>query len=173
MILETIRSCTAALNNVNYGVNRQITSMSFDGSDTTPTLLPSNGIVDETSNDQVAVGRYPEVSPCLVVTLDGSVQLDGEVVSNYRDAEVTLLIRYVSRDSEHAKGRSDSYYTLKAIQKVVRQWMSNENSSDRIRNNVQIIECLNIEHVQMFELIDDIIVTGGIHLTLKVRDIDP
>jgi len=171
VILETIRCVADGLDNVTYGVNAQLVTVQVDTGDATPPQLA--GVFDETRNDQVAVGRYPETYPCLVVTLDGQVSLQGEVTSNYRDAEVTLLIRYVQRSVDTSQARTDGYYTLRAVQKAMKQFFSNANASDRVRNDIQIIECLNFEHIQMFDNIDDAMVTSGIRVTMFVRDSQP
>ena len=171
MILETIRLVANALATGSYGVNTQLSSLTLDVGDTVPPSLVT--VVDETRNDEVAVGRYPETYPCLVVTLDGSVELQGEVTSNYRDAEVTVMVRYVQSNIETAQARTDCYYTLRAVQKCLKTFFSNLQAADRSKNNVQVIECLSFEHVPMFENINDTMVTSGIRIKMFVRDITP
>lgn len=171
MILESIRSITDALDNVSYGVDVQLSNVSRDTTDTIPSALA--GVFDETRSDEVAVGRFPEVFPSLVVTLEGTVNLQGEVISSYRDAEISVMVRYVQDDTDGAKARTDAYYTLRAVEKCLRVFFSNLQAADRLRNNVQILECKLMEHVPMFDNINDGMVTSGIRVVMYVRDIQP
>lgn len=171
MILETIRAVADGLANVTYGVNAQLQTIQKDGSDATPQNVV--GVYDETRSDEVAVGRYPKAYPHLTVTLDGAVDLQGEVVSGNRDAEVTVLIRYVQKNVDSSMGRTDAYYTMRAVQKALKTFFSNAQAADRNRNNIQIIECQGFEHIQMFDNVDDAMVTSGIRVTMFVRDAQP
>ena len=171
MILESIRAVADALNSTSYGVNVQFDTMAFDGTDSAP---PDIAVVaDETRDNSVAVGRYPTTFPALVVTVDGDTVLDGEVVSDNRDGDISIIIRYLTKNADTAEGNSETLYTLRAVQKCLRDFNSNTNVGDRVRNNIQIIECLKIEHLQLFENISDANITGGIRATFKVRDAQP
>lgn len=171
MILETIRMVADALATGSYGVNTQLASIPVGSDSTPPSILL---IADETRNDEVAVGRYPEEYPCLVVTLDGNVELMGEVISDYRDAkQVTVMVRYVQSNIDTAQARTDTYYTLRAVQKCLRTFFSNLHAEDRSLNDIQVIECLSMTHVPMFENINDTMVTSGIRITMFVRDTTP
>ena len=171
MILETVRMVADALAHSGYGVNVQLATLSLDGGDPVPS--PIAVIADETRSPDVAVGRYPTTTPCLTVTLEGNVSLDGEVISDNRDADVTILIRYVTRDVDAASGNADVLYTLRAVQKTIRAFNSNTNAIDRVRNAIQILECLSMEHASLFDSIDDVVCTGGVRVTFKVRDTNP
>lgn len=171
MLLETIRMVTNGLNSPTYGVNTQLLGIVTGSGD----VLPTNVVAyDETRNADVAVGRYPEDAlPCLTVTLDGQVLLEGEVTSGYRDATVNVTIRYLTQDVETHRGNSDVYYTLRAVQRALRQFNANANAADRLLNDVQVLECLDITHINLFMNIDDIYCTGAIRASFRVRDINP
>jgi hypothetical protein len=162
---------TDGLNNSTYGVSAQLVSVPTGSGEVLPTSVTA---YDETRNADVAVGRYPEAwLPCLTVTLDGDVQLDGEVISGYRDATINVTIRYLTRDIEAHRGNSDVYYVLRAVQRALREFNSNANAADRTRNDVQILECQDITHINLFINIEDIYCTGAIRATFRVRDINP
>ena len=68
--------------------------MSYDVGDTLPPQIAS--ISDETRDNEVAVGRYPTIYPGLIVTQRGVTSMEGEVYNfDYRDGEVTVMIRYI------------------------------------------------------------------------------
>lgn len=171
MILETIRMIADALESEVYGVNVQLQTLFINLEDTTPDDVEY--VADETRDADVAVGRYPEAYPCLVVTLDGTVPLNGEVVSNYRDGELNIIVRYIHDSIETAKARTNAYYTLRAVQKCLRVFFSNLYAEDREQNGVQILECLSVEHVPMYDNISDTMVISGLRVKMFVRDTTP
>lgn len=171
MIVETIRAVADALSTGSYGVNTQIGNLTVDGTDDRPPQIAV--IADETRSDEVAVGRYPTQYPCLVVTLDGNPTLSGDVVSGTRDGEVSVVIRYITKDAESAKSVVDVYNTLRAVMRTLKQFNSNSQSSDRLRNDVQVVECLSVEVTQTFNQIEDVFNTGAVKATFRVRDVLP
>lgn len=171
MIIETIRAVADALTTGSYGVNYQIQNLSVESGDVQPPQIVE--IVDETRSDEVAVGRYPKNYPCLVVTLDGNPTLQGDVVSGVRDGEVSVVIRYITKDADSAKSVVDTYNTLRAVMRTLKEFNSNIRSADRMRNDVQIIECLNVEVTQTFQQLEDSFNTGAVKATFRVRDIQP
>jgi hypothetical protein len=171
MLIETLRMVADALATGSIGVNAQLASLPRDSTDEAPPAVI--GVFDSTRSAQVATGRYPNVFPSLVVTLDGNVPLDGEVMSNIRQAAVTVLIRYITKDIASEQGNQATYYTLRAVQKALRDFLSNTHSDMRSRNDIHITVCDSMEHVELFQPIDDASCTGGIRATFKVRDIQP
>jgi hypothetical protein len=171
MLLETIRMVTDALNSSVYGVNTKLAGLSIDSTDSVPTSLAA--IVDETRSDEVAVGRTPNTYPLLAVTLDGDTSLNGFLFSEIRDGSVTLVIRYITESQNAAVGNSEAFYVLRAVQQTLADFVSNDNASDRVRNNVLILEMTELQHVNMFENINDALVVGALKPTFRVRDIAP
>lgn len=171
MILETLRLVTNALNNATYGVNAQLDTLGLVAGDTAPPHVFT--IVDETRDNQVAVGRYPTTLPALTVVLVDDVTMWGQVQSDIRDGTIAVLIRYVFTNVETAKGNSDVFYTLRAVEKTLTTFNSPDSESDRILNNIQIVSCDTIIHTHLFENIDDAYVTAGLKATFRVRDITP
>lgn len=179
MILETIRAITDCLisgsNTMPSGsgsVNYILSNLPLDGADNRPVSMSI--ITDETRSDIVASGRYPVQLPSLIVTFTDTAKLNGETYSDVRDADISLSIRFIQFDpSVTSNSTADAFYTLKAVQKCLALYMSSDNVSQRIRNNIQIIECLSIEHVPMWGAIEDSVCTGALKYTFRVRDITP
>jgi hypothetical protein len=171
MILETIRMVADALASSTYGVNVQLATLPVDGTDTIAPDIAT--IVDETRSDEVAVGRYPTALPCLIVTQNRSLTVQGDIASDNRDGEVTILIRYITTETGTAQANTWVLYTLRAIQRALRQFNTNAHAADRNRGYIQNIECLSMEVVEVFENIDDAHITGGLKATFKVRDTLP
>ena len=173
MILETIRMFADALATGSYGVNAQLTSLTYDGSDPRPASITT--VADETRNNQVAIGRYPSDYPCLTVELDegATVVMSGEIGTNNREAEIPVMVRYVQTNLEGDTGNQDAYYTLRAVEKCLAVFMDNVNASDRVRNYIQILVCNAVEHVELNESTEDAFVTGGLRVRFHVRDIAP
>ena len=172
MILETLRAVTDALNSEIFGVNVQIPNVTRDSGDSEPPTI--SAAYDETRSNAVAVGTLDNITyPLLAVTLDDTVTLNGEVTSGYRDATITILIRYMTRDSETALARSHGYYTLRATEKALAAYMENTHITDRVRNGVQLISSTGVEHIPMLEMYEDAIITGALRVELFIRDTTP
>jgi len=171
MILETIRSLTDGLANATYGVNVKLTSVLLDGSDTRPSSIVT--ITDETRDAVVARGRLPEALPGIAVSLHDPVTADGEVMTSYRDGTITLAIRCAAQVSDTDKGNSSIYYIMRAIQECLKDYHSNANASDRLRNNVMIGECTDMQIHPPYHPNEDNIIAGGMTVTYSVRDITP
>lgn len=171
MIVETLRAVTDALATGSYGVNYQISNLTVESGDSAPPELVA--VVDETRSDEVAVGRYPSTLPALMVTLEGNPTLQGDVVSDSRDGEVSVLIRYIVSESDTSKSVTDSYNTMRAVLRTLKEFNSNTQAQARLRNGIQIVECLSIEMVQTFKNIDDAYVTGAVTARFRVRDCEP
>lgn len=173
MILETVRVVSAALENLTYGVNAQLASLDIDSGDTVPTNIVTIG--NETEDFLVAMGRVVTPFPSLSVALDGDADLDGEVLTTIRDAEIPIAIRMGLSNDQAQNGLRDTYYYLRAVIKTLRDLSSNSNIADRTRNNICVAEILELTHRPLFREIEDTngIVTGQLIVTYKVRDVNP
>jgi hypothetical protein len=152
---------------VNYLVNH----IPKDSADSYPPTM--SVILDETRNDMVASGRYPNTLPALIVTVNDNTKLNAETYSDVRDADVSLVIRYIQFDNANSNGTQNCLYTLRAVQQCLGTWMKSDNVSQRVRNNIQVIECLSIEHVPIWPTIEDVACVGALRYTFRVRDISP
>jgi hypothetical protein len=169
VIVQAQRMITSALRNGGYGVNAQLLALSTDPSDST---TPVATMDDETQNLAVALNRSSGLTlPALVVTLDGDFTITAYTQNNYREAEIPFLIRYVVKDAEADKAQTNTYYTIQALEHCLAAWQLNQNAADRTHNNVQVISTTGMLHSKNWETIEDAFVTGGLRLTLLVRDI--
>jgi hypothetical protein len=171
MVLETLRMVTDALNHATIGVNAMLVSIPVDTDDVAPAAIDS--IVDETRSVDVAVGQLPDEDSSLSVTLAESVTLNGDVMSDNRDGSVSVLIRHSVKTDNVSEGIRDAFYVLRAVQRSLRLFNSNDWAALRVRNEVQVLECTGIEHVRLSEEYEDSIVIGGIRATFAVRDSAP
>lgn len=173
MILETIRTVTDALVTGSIGVNAQLTSLDYDAGDSAPTNILT--ITDETENYLAALNRPAEPTPSITVALNADVDMDGEVMTSYRDGEIELAVRIALNNDQVQNGLRDIYYYSRAIEKCLRDLARNENASMRLRNNIQVQEILEMTHRPVFREVDDATttLTGQLVVTWKVRDIAP
>lgn len=171
MILEAIRSLTDGLANATYGVNVKLASLQLDGSDVRPSSIVT--IADETRDSVVARNRLPQTLPGIAVALQDAVTADGEVMTSYRDATITMSIRYGVDQSDTDIGNANIYYVMRAIEECLKDYHSNANASDRLRNNVIIGECTDMQIHPPYHPNEDNIIVGGLSVTYKVRDIAP
>lgn len=164
MVKETIRMCSNALASDEYGVNFFLSGSS----------VPLVVVGDETRDNEVALGNPMTPFPSLSVILGEPLELDGEVMTSYRDGiDMTLLIRYMGREVGVAQGVSDMWDTMRATQRCLRQWLSNDNAVDRQLDDVQVIAATGMTVLPNSVGAEDVMIPGGILLRLRVRDIAP
>lgn len=173
MIIETIRVVKDALADGTIGINAQLTTLDLDAGDSTPTDIAT--VTDETVNFEAALNRPSEPTPSVNVALNADVDLDGEVMTTFRDGEVELAIRVAVIEDQVHNGVRDIYYYIRAIEKCLRDLASNANAAVRLRNNVQVREILDMTHRPIFREIEDsgTTLTGQLVITWLVRDISP
>jgi hypothetical protein len=176
MILETVRMITDSLASgsapsYSGSVNALLPGITRDGGDASPPSIMT--YADETRNAIVASGRYPTSLPSLVVTVDGNTKLNSETHSDVRDADVGLIIRYIQSNVNAATGNRDAHYTIRAVIQSVANYMKSSNVSSRVRNGIQVIECISMELVPLYEPIEDAVCTGALKLVFRVRDTVP
>jgi hypothetical protein len=165
MVKETIRMVADAITNETYGVN-----VFLSGSGAPP--IASVG--DETRDDEVAMGNPSKPYPSLSVGLGEPLQLEGEVMTAYRDGiDLSIQIAYMGRDVKIAQGNTDMWDTMRALQKTLRQWLLNENAPDRELDDIQVINATGMEVLPNASGPEDLVIPGGIILRLRVRDIAP
>ena len=173
MVLETLRMVQAGLASTSYGVNVQIASGSFANGDTGPAQVAT--ILDETRSAELAQGILPTGMsvPAVVITLNNSPDLAPEVESGNRDAHIELAITVAVRDPNTETANTNTYYTLRAVEKALRQFLSNAHSADRALNSIQIVNATGMIHNKQFKNPDDGLITGSLVVTFLVRDIAP
>lgn len=152
------------------GVNDLLADLALDDNDPAPELLA--GVYDETRDDEVAARQDPPEWPALYVTEDLAPEAEGEVSTQHRDFEATVAIRYLTRAYDRAKGVADTKYTLRAIQRSLRQ-LTEGTSAERTRNQVCLLRLVSLNEVPVAESVGEYMVTGALLVRLEARDADP
>ena len=172
MLLETNRILADWLADVTNGVNAKLPDVPLDGAD----LVPANvTVVDETRNDDVALGRLPDTLPCVAVSVQEIEYADPVQphVTNEVSARVTVLVRYGQRTVDGSTGLSEASYTLRAVLMSLRELHTNEQAAARARGSVHLISCEDLRQVPLTQEIDDAWVTGAVRATYTIYDLAP
>lgn len=176
MILETMRAWADWLGDATYGVNAQLATIPLDGSDTAPDAVAI--VADETRNGTAARRQIPDTLPALLVRLQQSGTLVPNIGPNtaVRDGEIPLLTAYAATNADSAKGNRNAVYTLRAIEKSLRDFMDPSiaaANTARMRGNIQILSVTGLEHVTTYEPLEDRDVLAALIVTFQVRDTAP
>lgn len=171
MILETIRIVTDALaSSSSYGVNTQIAAVDLDSGDSAPPDVAT--FVDETRSDAVAVNRITgSTKPVVAVTVGDNTVLVADPMSDVREGTVTIEVSLIYDNADTAEAKQDFLYTMRAIQRAVRQLMHNDNASARTRNDIHVQSLTGMTIGDVFAPIEDGNVAGTITLEFLVRDV--
>jgi hypothetical protein len=165
MVKETLQMITAALKDSTYGVNAQLSGSGVP-------LIASIGA--EVDDNEVALGNPSKPYPSLSVTLNEPLQLVGEVDTFYRDGiDMAIAVAYMGRDVAIAKGNSEMWDTMRAVQRCFRDWLRNINASDRQLDGIQVIASTGMEVLPNTSGPEDVLIPGGIIIRLRTRDIQP
>lgn len=175
MQIELLRIVAEGLRDSNYGVNSQIASMSTVGGDDSPPDVSS--VKEYTKDEEVADGKLGPEWPVLVVSPDGPMRLEGEVGQTYRDGTTPIAIRYGTAQGNLAAASREALYTLEAVLKFWKDFLDNNNISDRTLDNV-VLRSLGtgeegIEYGQIVEEAQDGMITGAMRVFCHVRDKNP
>ena len=166
MISETLSLVESALTNATYGVNTFLVGKSL------PTI---QGVYNETSTYWVCVGGEPKTFPVLVVTLAGDVEFTmPEVRTSIRDVQIPIAISYWNKLEDTSIGAELGYQTLASVMNTLRQWTKNENAADRIDDNIQIVEMINIrQSPRVVSQEQDTSILMSLIINFRVRDVNP
>ncbi|MFN2327032.1 MAG: hypothetical protein ABR551_14300 [Gemmatimonadales bacterium] len=172
MLLECNRILADWLASVTTGVNVKIPLVPLDGADTAPANVT---VVDETRNDDVALGRLPDTLPCVAVSVQ-EIEYQDPVQPHVTDqvtARVTVLIRYGQRVIDGSTGLTDASYTLRAVLMSLRELHTNEQAAARARGSVHLISCDDLRQVPLTQEVEDAWVTGALRATYTMYDLIP
>jgi len=165
MVKEVLTMVKDALEDSSYGVNVFLTASS------TP-LIKSIGT--EVDNDEVAMGNPSKPYPSLSVVLNEPLQLVGEVDTFYRDGiDMAIAISYMGRNVDISTGNTEMWATMRAIQKCMKRFLSNDNCADRELDGIQIIASTGMEVLPNTSGPEDVLIPGGLIIRFRTRDIQP
>lgn len=171
MILETVRMIADWLQDSTYGVNALRTSVPLDTGVTSP---PAVTVLDSSRDGRVGRGGVPvleraEFPALLVSPADQPVEQQGAVIRPWPPAAVvTVLIRYVTSNSDTAAAERDTSQTIRAVWRCLGSLITQRTGTTRA--GVQLESIRGVQAATLYETNEDTIVTGGVLVTCYVRD---
>ncbi len=136
-------------------------------------------VFDESRNLELAGGDVPEavaVGPLLLVTLSQGFQLDGEIGTDFREADnVNVAIAFASQDIETAEGITEAGLAVRTVARSLTELHHNNNVDLRRRNGIVILSCnsMNLLTVRNDPTDANKNILGAVVLDLLVRDENP
>jgi hypothetical protein len=167
MIIESCRLICDWLNDATNGVNALLPSTPLDGADAQPANLAT--ISDMTRDGNVARGRLPVALPGLAISAQPVENLAPHITVADAEGDVHLVIRFGLTKTQTEQGFRDSSYYLRTVIRSLRRF----NAADptlRTRNSVYLEGASNLRMAQLWDALDDSVVTGAVLITFHCRD---
>ena len=134
-------------------------------------------VIDPSQDDEATTeDAVRDIAAWTVVIVDVNTpaQFDGEVGTIYRDGVVTVEIIYVTNDSDTARYARDTFYTMRAIVRSLRELMSNARAAtDATMNSVHLRLARSLTFGRVEEKLEVGVVTGMMVGEFDVRDENP
>jgi hypothetical protein len=164
--------------NVDQGVNAQLAAMESAGTFWPAGHKPPNvaAFLDELTDPEIARRQLAEenAGPWLAVLLPNDVEIAGEVRTNELDSDqFSVLIGYGNRKTATHELARDTYHTMRAVRRSVRQLHRNENVEKRKHESIQLVLCRGIRLLKLETNWRDLLLTGGLVATYLVRELAP
>ena len=183
MRIETVRITADWLKRSDFGVNHYLSLVPRDAGDPKPPAIPEQedagtAIFDETRHPWVADKQDPPIFPCIYITGEGGIEMEGEPTPDGQIREtvapLVVIARYVTNDADTMRAIRDAEYTLRAILRSLRELVKNTNFAARTRNDICVIQMLDPAiYFPVIEAVGDSRVTGAIGINYQVRDAAP
>jgi len=188
MFLECNRMLSDHLKDATNGIDAMLDTMAseglYDSGDNQPADIGS-AITDETRNIEVA-RRFPPLElsgdnkPSISIFIVDVAQFGapgrsgGSPVASqgFRDAQVTIAIRYYIENPETDEAFRDAYYYARATAKSIAKF-NQLDSADRKRNNVCLSQFLQMNFRPLYQEPESTGLDWYYLLTFKVRDERP
>ena len=173
MILETVRMIAAALDDATIGVNATRASVPTATGVSAP---PAVTVLDSTTDGRVGRGGVPSLDPSeypalLVSPADQPVDQQTPGARPWPpDATVTVLVRYVTSNTDTAAAERDTSQTIRAVWRCMGQLMLPAGVALRTVAQVSLVSIRSMQAATLYESSEDTIVTGGVLVTCHVRD---
>jgi hypothetical protein len=154
-------------------VNALLAGVPRDSGDAMP---PSVTVYDSTRADWVARLKAPLENsgisfPALAVFSRAGIELDGEVMTTYRDGLADIAIVYVTQNAQNAVANVAALYTQRAILRSLKQFADAANyDAFRVRNSVAIRSCEKLRMGRNDEIRDGLVLSTTVIATYHVRD---
>ena len=140
-------------------------------------FIPTSvGFIGNDSEDECVAQFYePPSYPAIYITEDGSMGMQGEVTTNFRDTllgeGLPVAVRIIQQEFDTVAAIQARGYLLRAIMQSLEDWLSNANEASRIRSGVQVMWA---DHLRMGpweeEVGEEAKVTSALVVTLQLRD---
>lgn len=171
MILETVRIIADWLAHPTFGVNAVRLAVPRD---TGVEIFPAVTVLDSTRDGRVARGGVPALTPSefpalLVTPADQPVEQGSPVVRPWPpDTVVTVLIRYATQQLDTARAEREASQTIRAVWRAIGSLITQRTAVERA--GVLVIGARSLQAATLYESTEDGTVTGGVLVTLHVRD---
>lgn len=140
--------------------------------DEAPPTIPSANIIEESSNNSVAVGMFPEGDgPFLQVALVRGDEMPDQAVNDVGDGTLALDVRYLTRNVEAADAKADAGYTLRgAIWSLRRLHGEAGRTTMDDQNDIQFYQASPIEFIGSIVPLGEGFVVGWLRIQYRYRD---
>lgn len=166
MILQAVRALADRLEDSTYGVGARLAALSVDSGDTAP-AAPT--IIDETRDDDGAIGRDPVTSGSyLRVTASEVRGLDGQAAQYLHEGDVPVEITVGVKATSPANAVRDLYYILRAVVLSLDTMFATTTT----RAGVQVYALLSLSAAQVRAELSDHTATGSVLATVRCRDLE-
>lgn len=175
-VLASMRICSDWLQDGTNGVNAKIDAITLDGSDTVPPDVVT--IIEASSSDALAASELPQEStdyPVLGVTQHNPFTGRGEIPgAALKDFTGEIAIWYLTKGATRKAALEDYFYTMDAVMASLTELAKDENQASRTRESVTgILTMDEFSLLPAFTVIDDVVVSGGVAVSMTVRDLEP
>lgn len=174
--METVMLLTDHLRDVTWGVNAMLADVPRRAEHPAPPSIAL--IVDPYRDAQCARFDAPSKYPALYVLPDGPVPTTPEVATVYRDADVSVAVRYIVREENEDKSAIAAALTMKALERSFRAFFDDTAYGRTARGEdsgryVYVMEVNTMRYGPWREAVGAAMAVQAFGLDLKVRDEAP
>jgi hypothetical protein len=178
MILNVPRMLASWCGGATHGVNALLASVSRDAGDPLPPNLAT--IVAEADSGRVARSQLPTARPCLAISCDHVLDLDGQVQVNTADGKVKVRFRLAVEEADTDTAIAQLGIYLRALTWSIRRFVDERfnpaNDPSRTRNGIYM-ETLEPQMASQIQWApdqqDSSTVTAYLIATFQARDLSP
>lgn len=154
-----------------HGVNYHLQLLSVLPGDAIPDNI--GAVYSHHRNAQLCRGELPTRSGSfLVVQQNGPWQVDPNAAALMSIIPgMPIAIWYVTANTNTDKAERDTMYTITALRRCLYEFINKAPSSNRIRNNIQIMTVMNTQIEKAKEDIGQSSLRAVLIVTYRVRDI--
>jgi hypothetical protein len=175
------RMLLAACLDADVGLNAQIAKLGTDGllsgGDPPPPTFAPGAIGIEVGDANVGQGDFPDAVPALAIVQPQVAELQGEVMTlaGTRTIEAfPVLFQYRHEKVDLAEAIRDWDYTARALLRMLRELMKEPYAAThRTEAHVRIVSFDRGQLLAPFKTYQGAVATGGLLLSLTLRDLKP